>query len=132
MNREIRASRSIPLFEKLLATTIVKIVEFSELPRLSVQLSSGGNELLQAPNVNVKPFSHRVKSLSRARVRLLPPLRDYAGIKADGGADETARDDVRLRLPVNRDRMEMENLCDFASSEGPMIGAKDLRDQRWI
>jgi hypothetical protein len=35
-------------------------------------------------------------------VRLVPPLRDYGGIKADGGADEPARDDVRLRLAVNR------------------------------
>jgi hypothetical protein len=36
------------------------------------------------------------------RVRLVPPLRDYGGIKADGGADEPARDDVRLRLALNR------------------------------
>jgi hypothetical protein len=59
-------------------------------------------------------------------VRLLPPLRDYAGIKTNGGADEPARDDVRLRLAVNRDWMEMENLGDLASGEGPVIGAEDL------
>ena len=63
---------------------------------------------------------------------LLPPPRDYAGIKADGGAYEPARDDVRLRLAVNRDRVEMENPGDLTSSKGPMVGAEDLRDQCWV
>src|SRR6267143_2448105 len=65
------------------------------------------------------------------RVRL-PPLRDHSRIKTDGAADEPTRDHVRLRLAVNRDRMEMENPGDLASSECPMIGAEDLRDQRWV
>jgi hypothetical protein len=66
------------------------------------------------------------------RVRLLPPLRDYAGIRADGGAYEPARDDMRLRLAVNRDRVEMENAGDLASGEGPVVGAEDLGDPCWV
>jgi hypothetical protein len=65
-------------------------------------------------------------------VRLLPPLRDYTGIETDGAADKPARDDVRLRLAVNRDRMEMKNPSDLASSKRPVIGAEDLGDQRWV
>jgi hypothetical protein len=65
-------------------------------------------------------------------VRLLPPLRDYAGVETDGAADEPARDDVRLRLAVNRDRMEMKNPGDLTSSEGPVIGAEDLGDHCWV
>jgi hypothetical protein len=65
------------------------------------------------------------------RVRL-PPLRDHSWIKTHGAADEPTRDHVRLRLAVNRDWMEMENPGDLASSECPMIGAEDLRDQRWV
>lgn len=52
-------------------------------------------------------------------MRLLPPQRDYFGIKADGGADEPVWDHGHLRVAVNRDRMEMENSGDLASSEGP-------------
>ena len=62
-------------------------------------------------------------------MRRLPPLRDYAGIETDSAADEPARDDMRLRLAVNRDRVEMENPGDLASSKGPVIGAEDLGDQ---
>lgn len=58
-----------------------------------------------------------------SRMGLLPPTRDYAWIKTDGGADEPARDDVGLRLTVNRDRVEMENPGDLARSEGPVVGA---------
>jgi hypothetical protein len=65
-------------------------------------------------------------------MRLLPPLRDYAGIETDGAADEPARDDMRLRLAVNRDRMEMENPSDFASSKGPVVRTEDLGDQCWV
>lgn len=52
-------------------------------------------------------------------MRLLPPQRDYSASKADGGADEPVWDHAHLRLAVNRDRMEMENSGDLASSEGP-------------
>ena len=65
-------------------------------------------------------------------MRLLPPLRDYAGIETDSAANESARDDMRLRLAVNRDRMEMENPGDLASSKGPVVGAEDLGDQCWV
>ena len=65
-------------------------------------------------------------------MRLLPPLRDYARIKTDGAAYEPARDDVRLRLAVNRDRVEMENPGDLASRKGPVVGAEDLGDRRWV
>ena len=65
-------------------------------------------------------------------MRLLPPLRDYAGIKADCGAYERARDDVRLRFAVNRDRVEMENPGDLTSCEGTVIGTEDLGDQCWV
>ena len=66
------------------------------------------------------------------RVRLLPPLCDYAGVETDGAADEPARDDVRLRLAVNRDRMEMKNPGNLTSSEGSMIGEENLGDQCWV
>lgn len=65
-------------------------------------------------------------------MRLLPPLGDGARIKAHCGAYEPARDDVRLCLAVNRDRVQMENLGYLASSEGPMVGAEDLGDRCWI
>lgn len=65
-------------------------------------------------------------------MRLLPPLGNCARIKTDRSADEPARDDVRLCLPVNRDRVQMENLGDLASSEGSVIGTQDLGDQCWI
>ena len=56
-------------------------------------------------------------------MRLLPPLRDYAGIKTDGGTNEPAWDYMRLRLAVNRDGMEMENPGDLASSKSPVVRA---------
>ena len=65
-------------------------------------------------------------------MRLLPPLRDYAGVETDGAADEPARDDVRLRFAVNRDRMEMKNPSDLTSSERPVIGAENLGDHCWV
>jgi hypothetical protein len=57
-----------------------------------------------------------------------PPLRNRAGIKTHGGAYESARDDVGLRLAVNRDRVDMEDPGDLASSKSPAVGAEDLRD----
>ena len=65
-------------------------------------------------------------------MRLLPPLRDYAGIETDGAADEPARNDMRLCLAVNRDRVEMENPGDLTSCEGTVIGTEDLGDQCWV
>jgi hypothetical protein len=59
-------------------------------------------------------------------------MRDYAGIETDGAPDEPARDDMRLRLTVNRDRVEMENPGDLTSSEGPVIRAEDLGDHCWV
>jgi hypothetical protein len=65
-------------------------------------------------------------------MRLLPPLRDYAGIETDGAADEPARDNMRLRLAVNGDRMEMENPGDLASSKSPVVRTEDLGNQCWV
>jgi hypothetical protein len=67
---------------------------------------------------------------SRFALRL--GLQYARGLRQEVGAYEPAWDDMRLRLAVNRHRVEMENTGDLASRKGPVVGAEDLGDRRWV